>query len=74
MSRLREEFDADREHRRYSENPTAIKNRVVICSECGRPSFCDRNDYDRQKREFDADADNQFVCDHCIEMGEQMEH
>jgi hypothetical protein len=74
MTRLREEFDADREHRRFSEAPTAVKSREVTCSECGRPSFCDRYEYDRLMREFDADADNQFVCDHCIEISEQLEH
>jgi hypothetical protein len=74
MSRLREEFDADHEHRRYSENPTAIKDRMVVCSECGRPAFCDGYEYDRLRLSFDADVDNQFVCDHCIEMSEQLEH
>ena len=74
MTRLREEFDADREHQVFSENQTVTNAMVVLCSECGSRSYCDRNEYDRLKRAFDADMDNQFVCARCIETKEELEH
>lgn len=74
MPRIREEFDGDFEHSRFSETPNNGKRYEIVCSECGRSSFCDEGEHDLLVAALEEDIDNQFICDSCRVESEMLEH
>lgn len=79
MTRLREEFDADRNisPTTFVDFKTGLNRFELICSECGCSLFTDESTARQYVHSIECDADNQFVCDRCNELYEEsayMEH
>ena len=74
MTRLREEFDADSEATKFSDVPDAEHRFELVCSECGKTVFTDEATHGRFVRALELDPDNQFVCDDCGELTEELAH
>jgi len=76
MTRLREEFDADRAEETAA--ATRLQDDVnkfeLVCSTCGRTVFTDEATHSQAVRAMEIDPDNQFICDDCDEFDEEFAH
>lgn len=75
MTRMRAEFDADRQRRHLPTSYETAKNRYEVpCSICGKSYFFDENAKLDIERVLVEARDNSFVCIECEKEYEDLAH